>query len=70
MDAEGVRKLLRMEVAEHGSQKALAARIGVTQAFLSDIINGRREPSGKPLAFLGLRRRVDYVPTRATESEG
>ena len=51
MNAEGVRKLLRMEVAEHDSQKALAARIGVTQTFLSDIINGRREPSGKVLTF-------------------
>ena len=41
--------------------EALAKRIGVSPTFLCDILNGRREPSGKPVAFLGLTREVRYV---------
>jgi DNA-binding transcriptional regulator YdaS (Cro superfamily) len=60
VDADAVRQMLASHALALGSQKALAEKIGVTQAFVCDIINGRREPSGKPVAFLGLRRVVSY----------
>jgi transcriptional regulator with XRE-family HTH domain len=61
MSADEVPKWLAKEARRLGSQKELAKAIGVTPAFVCDIINGRREPSGKPLAYLGLVRRVIYV---------
>ena len=64
MTADQVRAALERQVERYGSQKALAAVIGVTPAFVCDIINGRREPSGKPVAFLGLRRVVSYQKAR------
>ena len=36
-----------------GSQKALAERLNVSQAYLSDVLSGRREPGDKILAPLG-----------------
>jgi transcriptional regulator with XRE-family HTH domain len=42
------------------TQKALAAKIGVSLPFLNDILRGFREPSGKVLTFLGLERVVTY----------
>lgn len=42
------------------NQKQLAARIGVSQPFLNDILHAKREPSGKVLKFLGLERVVKY----------
>lgn len=61
LTAAQVRAALRREARAAGSQKALAKRIGVSPPFLCDILNGRREPSGKPVAFLGLTREVRYV---------
>ena len=61
LTAAQVRAALRQEARAAGSQKALAKRIGVSPTFLCDILNGRREPSGKPVAFLGLTREVRYV---------
>lgn len=43
-----------------GSQKALAERLNVSQAYLSDVLSGRREPGDKILAPLGLTRVVTY----------
>ena len=45
---------LREMASEMGSQKALAEKLGVTQSYLSDVLNGRREPGPKMLAALGL----------------
>lgn len=42
------------------TQKEVAAEIGVSLPFLNDILHGNREPSGKPLKFLGLERVVTY----------
>lgn len=55
-----VRALLREKALEFGTQASLAAACGVSDQFLSDIVLGKREPSGKPLEFLGLRRAVRY----------
>lgn len=61
-NSEEVREMLRQKAKELGSQKALAEACGVSDAFISDMILGGREPSGKPLAFIGLRRAVRYEP--------
>lgn len=60
MDADCVAKMLADEARLAGSQRALARSIGVSASFLNDIILGKREPSGKPLQFLGLVRVVSY----------
>lgn len=43
-----------------GSQRALAKELGVSEPYLSDVINGRRDPGPKILKALGLERIVDY----------
>ena len=55
------------------NQLSLAAAIGVSPAYLNDVLHGRREPQGKILEYLGLERVVVYrIPKRATvgKSEG
>lgn len=61
LTADDVRQRLLRAVEVEGSQRALAKKLGVSAAFLNDILLGKREPSGKPLTFLGLRRDVRYV---------
>lgn len=61
-DVEGVRIRLRALAVVTGSQRALARKIGCSAAFLNDIILGKREPAGKVLAYLRLKRRVSYEP--------
>lgn len=56
---------LRRKAARAGSQKALAGALGVTEAYLSEVLHGRREPGPTMLRALGLRRVVVYVTTRA-----
>lgn len=45
---------------EAGSQKDLASRLGVSAAYLGDVLHGRREPGDKILLALGLERVVTY----------
>lgn len=59
-DTDEVHKMLRRAADRAGSQVALAREIGVSAAFLNDILLGKREPSGKPVQWLGLTRRVLY----------
>ena len=56
---------LRQWAKQRGSQRALARELGVSEAYLSDIINGRRDPGRKILKALGLERVVDYRPARS-----
>jgi len=39
-----------------GSQRAYARSIGVSQAYVGDILAGNRQPGDRVLAALGLRR--------------
>lgn len=61
MNANQVRARLGTEAKAAGSQRALAAKIGASTAYLSDVIRGKREPAGPILAYLQLERRVEYV---------
>lgn len=67
LTAEQVRDMLHAMVRElgnprngHGGQKPLAEHLGVSESFLSDVLNGRREPTEAILQPLGLERVVTY----------
>ena len=47
---------LREAVTTAGSQRTYASRIGVSQAYLADVLHGRRHPGERVLSALGLRR--------------
>jgi len=47
------------------TQAAWAKANGVSPAYVSDVIQGRREPGEKILKALGLKRVVSYVPSKA-----
>ena len=71
MDLFGVRVLLQKRVSERGTQKAVAVDLGVSEQYLSDVLNGRREPGEAMLEALGLERVVTYrVATPSTPPAG
>ena len=45
-------------VLEHGTQRAAAKHLGISQAYFCDMLNGRRDVSGRMLSKLGFRRVV------------
>jgi len=51
---------LRAACAASGSQKAWAAQAGVSQAYVNDVIRGRREPGDSILGPLGIERVITY----------
>jgi transcriptional regulator with XRE-family HTH domain len=51
-----IRDRLKRCVTAAGSQRALADKIGVSAPYLSDVLNGNRNPGPKVLAYLGLER--------------
>lgn len=55
---------IRKACAAAGSQSAWAEANGMSPAYVSDVLNSRREPGAKILAALGLRKIVRYVPVR------
>lgn len=59
MTADQTRKLLRQKQG-NGTQRDLAKRIGIPESFLSEIYNGTRNPAGKVLKFLGLKKHVEF----------
>lgn len=64
IDDYGMYAALRQACAAAGSQRAFAEQIGVTEAFISAVLHGRKAPGPTVLAAVGLRRIVRYVPTR------
>lgn len=61
LSAEFVREFLRDECKEAGGQEAWAKASGVSAAYVSDVLNGRREPGDGICEPLGLRRLVTYI---------
>ena len=51
---------LKREAETSGSFAALARRIGISGAYLSDIMSGKRNAGPKVLNYLGLNKRVSY----------
>lgn len=72
--AEQVRDKLWLRISPKRGQTQtwLANDIGVSLAFLHDVLNGRREPTGKILDYLGLERIVVYriLKKRTLSAEG
>lgn len=64
--ADEVREMLRALVTRDRKQKDLAAEAGVSSAFISDILQGNRNPSGAALDLIGIERRVIYIRKEAT----
>lgn len=52
------RGVLYNYVDKYPTQAAAAKALGITPAYLSDLVNGRRDLSDKMLTKLGLRRTV------------
>ena len=48
-------------IAKTGTQSSLAAEIGISRSFMSEVINGTRPPTGRILDYLGLQSRTVYV---------
>lgn len=69
MKRPAVIKKIEQVVAEHGSQTAAARVLGVSTAYLSDILNGRRDPGKKVLDKLGLESSVIYTPKQDPSKE-
>ncbi len=58
---------LRNATKEAGSQSAFAAKHCMSPAYVSDVLNARRDPGDSILAALGLRKVVGYVEKRNSE---
>jgi DNA-binding transcriptional regulator YdaS (Cro superfamily) len=56
MTLDAVYQLIEREAAKAGSQTNLAHRIGVSPAYLHDVLKGRREPGPAILTPLGLEK--------------
>lgn len=52
------RKLLKKMALEAGSQRRLAANLGVSPMFICDVLKGRRDPGKKLLDAMGYERHV------------
>lgn len=65
LDSAAVKKRLVKRAQQLGSQKALAAELGISTSYLSDIFKHRKEISHELARKLGLRRemRFWYDPT-------
>jgi transcriptional regulator with XRE-family HTH domain len=51
---------LRSQVQQCGEQKKYAALLGISPAYLNDVLNGSREPGRKILDGAGFERVVSY----------
>ena len=72
MNSDDVRRLIRKACAEAGSQRAFARGAGCSAMFVTDVLSGRREPSGPVLRALGLERVTQYRVSyrKSLQSEG
>jgi DNA-binding transcriptional regulator YdaS (Cro superfamily) len=55
-----LRREVLLRAREAGSQKALAAKIGVSEQVLSFLVAGSRRPSSRLLSALGYEKVVGY----------
>ena len=60
MTTDEVRELLLSACEEAGTQQAWAKAHRISPQYVTDVLKERREPGGKMLAALGLRRVVAY----------
>lgn len=60
MTEQDVIRLLVQACAKAGGQAPWAKQAGVSQAYINDVVNGRRLPGPSVLNALGLERVVTY----------
>lgn len=60
MSAVAFHAILARTVAKYGTQAAAADALGVSPAYLSDLMQGKREPGPKVLHALGLEKVTTY----------
>lgn len=60
---------LRAACRAAGGQQVWAQQNGVSPAYVSDVLNARREPGDSILTALGLRKVVRYVKTRSEKAQ-
>jgi len=65
----GLRLILKKRAKLSGSERKLAEKLGVSYAYMNDLIRGKRRPGRKILSALSLREERVYVPTRGRESK-
>lgn len=58
--------VVRRACREAGDQQTLARQLGVSPAYISDVLNERKEPGPKILDPLGYERVVTYRRRKAT----
>ena len=61
--------LIRDDVEAEGSQKALAAKLDVSETYLSDVLRGRRSAGNKILTRYNLRPVTSYEAAEKEEKE-
>lgn len=55
-----MRSMLDAAIKVSGSQKAFAKDAGISEQYLSDVLNGRRDVGDKILKWFGLERVIYY----------
>lgn len=60
MNLQDIVSLLERKALAPGGQQAVARTLGISSAYLSDIIGGKRQPGKKVLNALGLECVVTY----------
>ena len=68
MTIEAFLRRLRMVVKRYGSQLKAARALGVSPAYLNDVLQRRREPGPKLLRPMGIRSRVEYEQARGEDA--
>lgn len=53
-------RYVRIRIAAAGSQRALAAQLNLSESVLSEVANGKVDPSDTVLEALGVRKIVSY----------
>ena len=53
-------QLLQHKIQQAGTQTAVAKELGITPAYLGDVLRGKREPGPSVLNALGLRSVITY----------
>jgi hypothetical protein len=64
MDTLDVCRMIRARCDRAGGQRAWAEATGLSESYVSDVLNARREPGESILRALGLRRVFRYVESR------
>ena len=68
-DEQAMRAIIAAEVARIGSLRQAAKKWKVSPAYLSDVLNARRNPGPAILRPLGYERRVEVTYRKCTEAK-